>query len=95
MMKFDLTMENGSRISYENEVEKPIYEIKDYSKILIPRRAEEKEKSYWIKPTRGKGVHFNIPKSLCKTVKLTDTSFEAYVPNWFIDKSGLNSYIEN
>lgn len=82
-------------LSHENEIIKPQYEIKGYSIVVINRKAESKDKVYWLKPGRLKGKHINIPKSLAKGVKITNDMFECYLPNWFIDKQNLKSFIHN
>lgn len=82
-------------MAYENEVIKPMYEIKGFSKIIIPRTAEEKPSYYWIKPSRGKGVHINISKSVAKSVKSEYKHFECWLPDDYINENHLQSYVEN
>jgi len=79
--------------AYEYNKILPMYEIRDYSKIVIKYRVEETEKSYILTPGRGGLNRITIPKSQCKSVVIEFKYFEAYVSDWFIDKKWLKVFI--
>lgn len=61
--------------------------------VKIEGKTIQRENSYWIQPTRSKGLHQNIPKKLCENVKIDSNSFQCDLPEWFIDKAKLNQSV--
>jgi hypothetical protein len=87
--------EDKERLAHDNEVIKPLYELKGYSRVIIPRTAEDKGDYFWIKPGRGKGRNINITKSKAKGIISEHRNFECWLPNEYIDKNSLRSYVQS